>query len=178
MAEHISEIDALLAPLAGAYALDVHVPGYLERDENPPRFCAVPRAVYVELEEGFLQIDEVEDQGQLKIGLVAAFGRPEALKDIDDEFVLASYGQPFLAEAYPKFRITGARYIANDGSDPSSGVVRCIEFIFENSLPVFMDPMYYFGIRLGGAGAYERWLAADQRNPGPFGPPREFIWSA
>ncbi len=177
MIGHIPEIDAILAPLAEAHAWDIQVPGYLERDENPPRFCPVPAMVYVALEDGFLRIGEVEYQGQLKISLVASPGRPIALEDSDDEFVLASFGQPFLAEAYSKFRITGARYVANDGSDPVSGVIRCIEFTFENSFPVFMDPMYYFGIRLGGAGAYERWLAADQRDPGPFGPPREFVWS-
>ncbi|MFD5319600.1 hypothetical protein [Streptomyces sp. NPDC127098] len=59
---------------------------------------------------------------------------------------------------------------------PERGTVRCAEFTFTHGAVLFADPMWTFGVRLTGEGAYERWVAETLDGPEP--PFVEHTWSA
>lgn len=163
----------VFAELRTARAWDVQIPGFIDRDGRYPRFTPMSATAYVALEEGYLRLDSVGNHGQLALRLVSEVEVPEALEGEDEEFSLASFGEPFLADAHSDFRVTRIRWAVNDESDSLTGTVRCAEFEFENSWPLFVDPGWHFGIRLQGAGAFDRWLA-DNRDSGRG--VQEFSW--
>lgn len=155
----MSQLDHLFAALSSVRAWDIQVPGYIDREGMHPRFTPLSESIYVALEEGYLRLDSVDNYGQLAMRLVAEAEVPEALAGEDDEFSLGSIGESFLADAYSSFRITRIRWATDADSDVSAGTVRCAEFEFEKAWPVFADPAWHFGIRLQGAGAFDRWIA-------------------
>jgi hypothetical protein len=163
----VEVLESLFCRLRETPVHDVHIPGYIDRDQGRhPRFSALPRSAYLELDEGFLHIEGLGDSGQLTMGVVSDFVIPEALAGEDEEFAVASIGHLFFDTAGPPLPITGIRYATTANSDPVAGIVRCVEVELYNAWPIFADPMWHFGIRLGGAGAYHRWVAdADWREP-------------
>ncbi|MCX4587128.1 hypothetical protein [Streptomyces sp. NBC_01481] len=173
----MEEIEALFASLAEAPVCDIQVPGFIDRDGTYPRFVPMADTAYLVRESDFVRMEVLHSDDQLNVQLVEAPGAPKALEGEDEEFAMSSYGELFLGDDYSSFRITKIRYALSNGSDPSAGRIRCAELEFENSLRLFADPGYFFGIRLQGAGAYERWLNFSRTAESPFGPIQEFIWS-
>ncbi|MFI1359227.1 hypothetical protein ACH4TV_37500 [Streptomyces sp. NPDC020898] len=170
------EIHSVFEPLAGRSVWDVQVPGFVDRDEAVPRFMPLAATVYLALGEGYFRLDSVGNYGQLAMSLVTETEPPPALQGEDEEFTLASCGDSFFADSYSEYRITRIRYALNNESVPGGGTVRCAEFEFENRFVVFADPMYHFGIRLQGVGAYDRWVKDSRDESAAFGPTREGIW--
>ncbi|MFJ1704203.1 hypothetical protein [Kitasatospora sp. NPDC088346] len=158
----MTSMEELAQALVPESAWDVQVPGFIDRDGRHPQFVPLSAAVYVALSEGFLRLDSVAGRSQLAVRRVDDVEVPEALLDEDEEFSLASFGEPFLADAHRGFRITRIRWVTDPGSDAAAGVVRCAEFEFEDAWPVFADPGWHFGIRLEGVGAFDRWLARER----------------
>lgn len=173
----MKEIEDLLASLAEAPVYDIQVPGFIDRDGAYPRLAPMADTLYFVRDSDFVRIEVLNSDDQLTIRLVAAPEAPKALEGEDEEFAMSSYGELFLGDDYGSFRITKIRYALSDRSDPSEGKVRCVEFEFENSRRLFLDPAYFFGIRLQGAGAYESWLEFSRSADGFSGPIREFVWS-
>ncbi|MFD8910686.1 hypothetical protein [Streptomyces sp. NPDC059575] len=133
--------------------------------------------VYIALEDGYLGLESISGEGRMTLRLVAEPQKPEALEGEDEEFCLGSYGQLFLQDPPSPLPLTGVRAVVDEGPDTDDPAVRCIEFTFGGSQVLFADPSYYFGIRLEGVGAYERWLADHQSTLAPFGPWRELTWT-
>jgi len=172
----VYEIHSVFDPLARRRVRDVQVPGFVDRDEAVPRFTPLADSVYLALDEGYFRLDSVGNHGQLAMSLVTGTEPSPALQGEDEEFTLASCGDSFLADSHSEYRITRIRYALNNESVPGSGTVRCAEFEFENHFVVFADPMYHFGIRLEGVGAYDRWVNDSRDESATFGPTREGIW--
>jgi hypothetical protein len=170
----MSGLDPLFASLRSVRAWDVLLPGFIDRDGRHPRFTPLADSAYVVLEEGFLRLDSVGNHGQLALRLVSEVDIPKFLADEDEEFSLGSVGHLFFADAHPSFRITRIRCATNGESDLANLTVRCAEFEFENAWPIFADPGWHFGVRLGASGAYERWIA-DHRESEPS--LQEFSWT-
>jgi hypothetical protein len=173
----MGDLKSLFGLLGEARAWDVHIPGFIDRDERIPRFAPMPETVYIALDNGYLSLESIPDEGQLALRLVSEPKMPEALEGEDEEFSLGSYGQSFLQDPPSPRPLTRVRAVVDGGSDPSRSVVRCVEFTFGDSLVLFADPAYHFGVRLEGAGAYERWMADNRATAGSSGPPREVIWT-
>jgi hypothetical protein len=164
------------APLGNVRAWDIRLPGFIDRDGPIPCFTPMASSAYVVLTDGLLRLQADED-GQLTTRLVAEPEFPSSLEGEEEEFSLASHGQQFLAEAHSSFRITRIRCVVSKDSEPEKGKMKCIEFEFEGEWRVFADPGYFFGIRLEGEGAYERWLKHHQSDLKSEGPLREVIWT-
>lgn len=136
--------------------------------------------VYLVLEEGYLRVDCLGNHGQLAFRPV-----PEPIPsphwDLDeDEFAVGDYGSHFLGDDTDLAAITRVRYALDDDSDREAGTVRAAEIRFEYGGVLFLDPMYHWGIRLEGAGAYERWLTwqrEDTHLRAAFGPLEDHTWT-
>ncbi|MFJ4968351.1 hypothetical protein [Streptomyces sp. NPDC088755] len=171
-----SDMNTLFVVLAKEAVWDVQVPGFIDRDGDTPRFTPIADNVYLAREQGYLRLDAGSGEGQLTMTLVDRVEVPRALQGEDDEFALASVGESFFADARSSFRLTGVRYALSLGSEPDRGTVRCAEFEFEKKFVVFADPMYHFGIRLEGVGAYDRWIASTGGSEA-VGSIRECVWT-
>jgi hypothetical protein len=136
--------------------------------------------VYLVLDEGFLRVDCRDGGGQLAFRAVSE-PTPSADWDLDDdEFAVGDYGAHFLGDDGQPAAITQVRYALNNQSDRAAGTVRAAEIRFEYGGVLFLDPMYYWGIRLQGAGAYERWPAwarEDTHSRAVFGQLEVHVWT-
>ncbi|MFD3637117.1 hypothetical protein [Streptomyces sp. NPDC058664] len=160
---------------------DILVPGYIDRDEGRPEFKPFPVSVYLELEEGFIELASVRDEGRMTVGFVAEPRVPEALLDDDDEFCLGSRGLDVFTDAYESLRVTRVRGVVPGASTSEAGEpgteYDCLEFRFEDGWYLFVDPGYHFGIRLGGEGAYDRLSELNAGRPTSLAPGRPFVWT-
>ncbi|MFD3681914.1 hypothetical protein [Streptomyces sp. NPDC058613] len=76
--------------------------------------------------------------------------------------------------------VTGVRYALNAASDRDAGTVRAAEIRFGHGGALFVDPLYFDGLRLQGRGAYDRWLAWEREEadpPSAFGPIEDRTWT-
>ncbi|RST04149.1 hypothetical protein EF910_18635 [Streptomyces sp. WAC07149] len=169
-------ITPLVALLTRDPVLDIEVPGYVDRDGPYPRFVPLARTFYLRRRNDFVRCDVPPYEDYLTFRSVDRPERPATLEE-DEEFATTSYAQLFLDEDRPDFTVTRIRSVLREGEHPSDTVVRCVEFEFENALALFADPGHFFGIRLQGRGAYDRWLAFAQAPDRPFGPLREVVWT-
>ncbi|WP_210581642.1 hypothetical protein [Streptomyces sp. GESEQ-4] len=174
----MGDLHNLFKLLEGARAWDVHIPGFIDRDGNVPRFTPLSATVYIALQSGYLSLESVADEGQLALRLVSEPEIPEPLKGEDEAFSLGSYGQLFLQDPPSPRPFTRIRAVVDGGSAPSRSIVRCLEFTFGDSLVLFADPAYHFGVRLEGVGAYERWITDNQGSSDVYGPIRELTWTS
>ncbi|MGP4051452.1 hypothetical protein [Streptomyces sp. 2A115] len=173
------QYEHVFAPLRGARAWGVRIPGFIDRDDPVPRFAPMGSTVYLVLDEGYLRVDCCGGGGQLAFRPVSE-PTPSADWDLDeDEFAVGDYGSHFLGDDGQLNAITQVRYALNNESDRAAGTVRAAEIRFEYGGVLFLDPMYYWGIRLQGAEAYERWLAwerEDTHRRAVFGRLEERVW--
>ncbi|WP_314618801.1 hypothetical protein [Streptomyces stackebrandtii] len=160
---------------------DILVPGYIARDGNLTKFKPFPVAVYLELEEGFIELATIRDEGRMTIEFVTAPKVPEALLDDDDEFCLDSRGLDVLTDSHDSLRFTQVRGVVRGASPSEAGEpgteYDCLEFRFEDGWYLFADPGYPLGIRLGGEGAYDRLLELNAGRPTRLTPGRPFVWT-
>ncbi|WP_059010307.1 hypothetical protein [Streptomyces specialis] len=156
-------LDALFDSLTERRVTGVDIPGYLDREHGHPVFCPWSWSACLRMDSGFLRLDSTGSGGQLALAVVDKVEVPEPLLEGDEEFATTDYGHLFLAEATPR-RIVRVRYATNAESVPGL-TVRCAEFTFEPHAVLFADPMWTFGIRLSGEGAYDRWVAETRENP-------------
>ncbi|MFG2294946.1 hypothetical protein [Streptomyces sp. NPDC048603] len=187
------DADTVFAPLRGIRVWNVLLPGFIDRDLPLPFFRPMPSAVYFALHtdrkgsaigawarDGFIRVAAADDEGVLTLSRVDEPVCPPELADLadededeDDEFAVGGCGHDFLGTDIP-LALTRVRYALDDGSDLVPGAFRCAEFTF-GPARVFLDPMNFDGIRIQGAGAYEKCVA-DQRSRTTFGPVREHVW--
>ncbi|MFD0355128.1 hypothetical protein ACFVHW_15535 [Streptomyces sp. NPDC127110] len=171
--------DRLFDPLRAVSVWDVQIPGFVDRDSRVPLFTPWGNTVYLALQEGgYLRMDSVGGLGNLALRMVDEVEPPEDPADAEDEFALSSCGAHFLGDDTLTQRITGIRYVLSGPADLEFGTVRCIEFQFQYEQRLFVDPSYHWGIRLQGAGAFERWIQETRERPESSGPPREYGWTA
>ncbi|WP_406297812.1 hypothetical protein OG948_19860 [Embleya sp. NBC_00888] len=99
---------------------------------------------------------------------------------IEDEFAVGNYGSHFLGDDTDLAAITRVRYALDKDSDREAGTVRAAEIRFPYGGVLFLDPMYHWGIRLEGTGAYDRWLTwqrEDTHIRAAFGPIEDHTWT-
>ncbi|WP_371598307.1 hypothetical protein [Streptomyces sp. NBC_00564] len=175
------QYEHVFAPLRGVLAWDVRVPGFIDRDDPVPRFAPMGCTVYLVLDKGYLRVDCLGGHGQLGFRAVSE-PTPSPHWDLDEgEFAVGGYGSHFLGDDGQLAAITQVRYALNSESDRAAGTVRAAEIRFQYGGVLFLDPIYHWGIRLRGVGAYERWLAwerEDTHTRAVFGQLEEHVWTA
>ncbi|MCX5404988.1 hypothetical protein OHA37_13970 [Streptomyces sp. NBC_00335] len=167
--------EAVFGPLRDAGVRDVLLPGFIDRDGPLPLVRPLGSTVYLALADGgHIRLDAVRGEGQLTLSRTDAPRCPPEHED-DDEFAVVPYGPHFLGDDSDIHAVTRVRYVLDGAGARLPGAFRCAELSFQYGGRLFLDPMYYWGIRLQGAGAYEQWLAHHRDRPG-HGPYTEHAW--
>jgi len=145
-----------LNELARTALSDIHVAGFVDRDESPLRFYGQFRLMYLELGGQLLELRCVEDTGTMSLALARAYANaPDLDEDMQScvmsirQFVLTDPDGP---NDISYLRIWGAVF------GDSSMACSAAELKLRNGQVVFVDPSYHFGIRLGGEEQKARWL--------------------
>jgi hypothetical protein len=166
----------VLHAISGSPVWDVHLPGYLDHESGTPRATPMSATAYLELENGFLRLAAVGNQGGLELSLAPGALAPADL-DQDDEFVLISIGGLLFDVGGGPPEIARIRYAMNGESDAARGIVRCAEFQLARQAALFFDPGWIPGIRLSTAGGYEAWQRdAREHEREIFGFVTEHVW--
>jgi hypothetical protein len=152
-------IEELKRLIHGASLDDLLVPGYLDQDDAPVRFRALPLCLYVELGAVLLELATVETTGTLRLRAVQAIRR---LPELDDDmvFAVASLRQQVLRDVDAENRIAALKLWRAEDADDAEGGIGCgaAAFELENGQEIFIDPTNHFGIRVGGSELREAWL--------------------
>lgn len=186
MSAYPHDFDHVFAPLRGAKVADVRLAGCLDHDDprDEGRPCAVPLAgpVYLVVEDregatGWIRCEALGGGGQLSLRRVDRPEFPAVLDPQDDEFVLISVGAHYLGDHDPT-HVVRVRYLLDEESDLTAGTVRAAEIEFGYGSRLLIDPGYFWGTRLQGAGAYEKLRAEieERRHPSR-GPVEAHTWT-
>jgi hypothetical protein len=148
--------------LSGARLTDVLVTGFIDKDERPVRFHALWRVIYFEFDNVLLKMAVVGDSGRIRLFLVdevsseadldddmlPAFSsvRLQVLRDPDGSNVLATIRTWNTIQSSEWIECSAARIDLVDGQQ------------------IFVDPLNYFGIQLGGREQEEVWKENAQES--------------
>ncbi len=146
----------LLTELAATTLDDIHVVGFVDDAESPPRFYGQLRLMYLDLGGRLLELRCIEDSGSMRMALVREFSKAE---DLDDDLqpCVMSIRELVLADPDGENRIVAIR-LWGGSFDNDSISCSAAQLEFKNGQVVFADPTYHFGIRLGGAEQRATWL--------------------
>lgn len=135
----------VLSDVVGARLRDVVVPGYIERERKVPELRVFPTRVYLDLDRGLVETEQVRGGGGIQFRPVSGMTAPVQLTEDDDEVGYVSLA-PLLLDDSP---VTGARYATGPDADPGQGIVRAAEFQLGDTLRLVLDPMTLLGLELG-----------------------------
>lgn len=141
--------------LSGARLTDVLVTGFVDKDERPARFHALWRAVYFEFDNVLLKMAVVGDSGRIRLFLADEVSN-EA--DLDDDMLpaLSSVRLQVLRDPDGSNVLAAIR---TWNTIQSSEWIECSAARLDlvNGQQIFIDPLNYFGIQLGGREQEEVW---------------------
>ncbi|WP_157102070.1 hypothetical protein [Nocardia caishijiensis] len=153
-------------------ATDVLVPGWIDRGIGYSEFRPQPTIVYMRLDEGYLQFESIDQYDQLKIEYSSELNLAGVLHEEGDEILVASCGENLFGDGYTALRCASIRYFLDDNSRVDQGIVKCMEMKFQGASSLFIDPMWTFGIRLGGADLLVQWRQNIER----YSNVQEYLW--
>jgi hypothetical protein len=134
----------VLSDLIGAPLRDVVVPGYIERDQKVPELVTFSEFVYLVMDRGFVEAEQVRGGGGVQFRPVTAVTAPVKLTDAEEEV-----GYVSLAALLPDDSVvTGARYGSGPDDDPGQGIVRAAEFELGGAVRLVLDPMTLLSLEL------------------------------
>ena len=143
----MNHTDHELSNLIGARVSNILAQGFIDHDGPRPRFVPLSDVWYLVVDDGFITVSSYRNDGQLTVQRVSDTPPPIELDGEDEEFGLASLGVLFFDTAGPELPITKIRYLVDERSDPTQGIVRYVEFELSGSTLIGFDPMHHFGIR-------------------------------
>ncbi|WP_437913890.1 hypothetical protein WME73_47045 [Sorangium sp. So ce302] len=148
--------------LSGARLTDVLVTGFVDKDERPVRFHALWRAVYFEFDNVLLKMAVVGDSGRIRLFLADEVSN-EA--DLDDDMLPALSSVRLQVLRDPD----GSNVLATIrtwNTIQSSEWIECSAARLDlvNGQQIFIDPLNYFGIQLGGREQEEVWKQNAQES--------------
>lgn len=173
-------VEDLLRWLAARPVEEIVVPGILDRADGNAVRLWMSHAHVGSPERGYLCAGDADRSARLSLTAEGSLSRAErhvgryADPAEGEEYVPVRLDGQFLSHGAPPARLTRARYALGPRSDPGGGVVECLELLLDDRDPLFLDPLNWDGLVLGGAGAYERWYASrfeDHRRE-----LREVVW--
>jgi hypothetical protein len=149
------KLSDIQSALRGTDLKDIIVTGFVEKDERSLRFHALWRAVYFECDGVLLKMATVGDSGRMRLALVHSVCY-EA--ELDDDMLPASSSVRLQVLRDPDgSNVLAAIRLWN--MDQTSEEIQCAAARLDllNGQRIFVDPSYYFGIRLGGHEQEEVW---------------------
>jgi len=141
--------------LWGTELKDIIVTGFVENDEQSVRFHALWRAVYFECNGVLLKMATVGDSGRMRLALVHSVC---CEAELDDDMLPASSSVRLQVLRDPDGSnvLTAIRlWNINESLEEIQCAAARLDLI--NGQRIFVDPSYYFGIRLGGREQEEVW---------------------
>jgi len=144
-----------LDSLQGAAITDVHVAGFVQKDEHPIRFYALYRVVFVEFDRAMLRLSVLGDSGHLQLVSVDAL-RFDAELDDDMLPAVTSVGQMVLRDPDGTNALLAVQLWDLRGT---ANALQCAALRFDlvNGQKLFVDPSFHFGIRMGGQDHEDAW---------------------
>jgi hypothetical protein len=141
--------------LFGASLEDVLLVGFIDSTEQPPRFRTLLEVVYFDIGGGLLKFRTVGGTGTMAVTLATTLENDFELDD-DMVFSATSVRPQVLRETEGENGLTALRLWH---VEMEAGELRCwsAQIDLANGQQIFIDPYYYFGIRLGGAEQREFW---------------------
>ncbi|WP_437778972.1 hypothetical protein [Sorangium sp. So ce1097] len=148
--------------LSGARLTDVLVTGFIDKDDRPARFHALWRAVYFEFDNMLLKTAVAGDSGRIRLSLADEVSN-EA--DLDDDMLPALSSVRLQVLRDPD----GANVLAtlrtwNTSHSPEWIECSAARLDLVNGQQIFVDPLNYFGIQLGGREQEEVWKENAQES--------------
>ena|SRR5215208_6439421 len=155
--------DELVTTLKGTALSDILIPGFLDQEETPVRFRALPDAVYLDCEGTLIELQTVRTTGTMRIALAEAV---RAHPDLEEEMppAVASLGQQLLNDTENSHPLTAIRLWNVRGSEADL-TCEALQLDLANGQQVFIDPTYHFGIRIGGTEQREIWRENQRATP-------------
>jgi len=134
---------------------DIRVPGFIDVSEKPARFYPLFRAIYFECQGTLIRFGAIGDSGRM---LVAQAETITVDVELDEEMLPACSSLREMVLRDPDGPNKVAAVHLWDGRDTTGGLeCAAVRFDIMNGQQIFLDPSYYFGIRLGGSEQQSIW---------------------
>jgi hypothetical protein len=147
---------SLLAALRDTSLDDVWVSGFVDKEVEPLQFHASYRTLFFACGGIVLKAAVIRDEGQLELSIV---DRPttDHRPDEDDLIpALSSVREVALVDPNGVNSIA-AVHLWNVRETASAVLSAALRFDLSNGQRLFIDPSYFFGMRLGGAEQEQAW---------------------
>lgn len=150
-------IEDIRSGLHGRRLEDVLLVGFVDPDEVPLRFVALPSDVYFQFDGVVLEFSTLGDTGRMRLSLVTAPRFRASLDEEDLRPAVTSIARQVLVETAGHDVLSRISLWAafESGQSVECGAAR---LDLANGQRVFVDPSNYWGIRLGGREIEQAWL--------------------
>jgi hypothetical protein len=99
------------------------------------------------------QFDQLKITAETEMSLALSI-----FEDVEGEVMVASFGEQLFGDGRQEFQCTGVRYFSDAGSRINEGIVKCLSIELEESVLLFIDPTWSFGIKLGKSEDMKQWI--------------------
>jgi hypothetical protein len=147
--------------LVGRSLDDVLVGGFVEKESQSLRFCANYRNLYFDCGGTFVKASVVRSEGVLTLAIISDLAPEQyddddlvpAISSIRDVVLFDPNGSNLLSSIHLWHAQEGAAGIAS----------AALRLDLSNGQQIFIDPSYYFGMRIGGALQEQIWSDGFRR---------------
>jgi len=155
-----AELEAKL--MRGVFS-DMFIPGFLDQDETPVRFCALRTTLYIESGDSLIELRAVGTTGTMALTWASSVGTSS---DLDEDMLAAatSIRQQILNDADGRNELSAIRLWNMDVRDGEL-VCGAMQLDLANGQQIFIDPTYHFGMRVGGSEQRAIWLENQTSSP-------------
>ncbi|MCR5527049.1 MAG: hypothetical protein K6F39_06670 [Lachnospiraceae bacterium] len=147
-------IESWVDTLRGKSIKDFIAVGAVDIEDGIAEFLRDLRFLYIEFEVGYLRLESVMQYSMLKIGFVE---EPDYDYEIDEDMVKAK-------ESIAEIVLENSLWLGNEINkitlydyDCKTGYCAAMKLELSNGQIIFIDPSYYFGIKVGGSGQEKIW---------------------
>ena len=149
------KIAEVQAALRGKGVSDILITGFVDQDVTPVRFLPVLRSVYFECGLLLLKMEAIESAGMIQLSLTENVCL-ETERDEEMLVAVTSLGEQRLRDPDGDNQLSALRLWSASEMD---GNLCCAAARLDlvNGQKIFVDPTYYFGLRLGGLEQEQIW---------------------
>jgi hypothetical protein len=141
---------------------DVLVAGFVEKGTQPLQFCANYRILYFDFDGIFLKSSVVRDEGQMELAFVDS-PNAEHYPDDDDLLPAISSIRDLVLFDPNGSNLLVSIHLWNARESGASIACAALRFDVSGGQQIFVDPSYYFGMRIGGAHQEQIWNEGFRR---------------
>jgi hypothetical protein len=141
---------------------DVLVAGFIEKDAQPLQFSANYRILYFDFDGVFLKSSVVRDEGELALTFVDG-PRVEQYPDDDDLLPAISSIRDLVLFDPNGSNLLVSIHLWNAREGGASITSAALRFDVSGGQQIFVDPSYFFGMRIGGVQQEKIWSEGFRR---------------